>query len=197
MIKMTEQALTIVLSDDGLFNNLTKDQTLMMLLTFKDAKYNKGIQEMKIKHKTYSIYNKLHSAIISLAFANNKNDLTKILDSHARINSLLNQVYESDANAQDAFIRLMMAEYKELVYNSIYDPYFDRIEAALHGIYEKIVTEKEEYFDVQNHCHDPTHYMFADMKLYDFYDMIECKGLNILCDQHNNDSYDSDDWMDN
>ncbi len=178
---MNELALTVTLNNDNAFGNLTKEQTIMIFQTFKDAKYNKCLMNMRNKYITYGIYNNMHSAIISLAFGNNKNDMPKILDSHNKINGCLSKIYDSNEEIQDAFIRLFLAEYKELVYGSLHVPHFERIETDILAIYENIIAQNKEYYDVYNHWHDPTHYMFVDKKyMYDFYDAFESKGMSVF-----------------
>ncbi len=61
---MNELALTVTLNNDNAFGNLTKEQTIMIFQTFKDAKYNKCLMNMRNKYITYGIYNNMHSAIM-------------------------------------------------------------------------------------------------------------------------------------
>jgi hypothetical protein len=197
--KMTELALSVLINNDNVFKDLTKEQTITILLTFKDAKHNKSIQQMQVKYMVYSIYNKLHSAVISLVFANKKQDLDKIIASQADINTCFHKIQENDMEVQESFSRLLVAEFKELVYNSKYDPCFEKIEDDIMTVYENIVPVE----DALNHKHDPTHYMFSEKPYwYSFYEMLECNGGSVFDDVSDDpdedvgdeDVQDDEDW---
>jgi hypothetical protein len=193
---MTNLAVTVLVSNDNAFQELTREQTMMMLLTFKEAKYNKSIQQMQVKYTVYSIYKKLHNAIISLVCANNKHELTKIIESQAQINLCLNQIYQSNTAIQDAFVRLFIAEFKEQVYDSHCDPSFG---APAHDIliaYETIISEHDSFYGIINHQHDPDHFIVSD-KRYSFYDMCECNGVSIfdyVQEDYDDIIQDDEDW---
>lgn len=152
------------------------------------------IEQSQIKEKANQFFDELNSAIISLAFAKNKNDSKKVDICQNKIESILDNVHNNcDTNTSDAFTRLLMAEYKEQVYESIFHPHFDRMDYDVLCEYDLLIESKPDLYTPYDHIHDPTHFMFDDGKhYYSFYEMMEKDGSKIL-DKWNEEDREHDD----
>jgi hypothetical protein len=135
--------------------------------------------------KTYAeqMYQKFESNIISMVFAENKNDVEKLKQCQAAEREMINTLLAAPVEKYNCFMTLLIAEYKERTYWSICDAHCDsdyRIECDILSEYTRIFS-KNCIWDcmAKSQKHDPTHIMFAG-KHYHFYDMLEEKGYNIL-----------------
>jgi peroxiredoxin len=178
---MTELALSIVFDNTNCFKNLDKQQTKMLLLTCKDAKLNENIEKMRVKYVATNLFQNLDTSVTSLMFAHYNSDLAKIEKTQSQIVTILNDVYARNDAVSDAFKMLTISEYKEQIYNSINDPTFEMVEMDILYTLDEIINENPELFDVYNHQHDPSHFIFEDRKVeYSFYEQVEKDGGYIL-----------------
>lgn len=199
---MTELALSIVFDNTNCFKNLNKEQTKMLIFTCKDAQLNSNVQQMRIKYSVMHLCEEVKDLVTSLVFARQNEDVQKIDNILVKINTIIYNIYVRDDELSDAFIRLMMAEYKEMIFDSIYDPSLLDIDLYILDEYDQIIIDNEELFDPYNHYHDPTHYMFADTEyVYSFYELCEKDGHSILARWHTvagmvagDDDYSDDDY---
>jgi hypothetical protein len=79
------------------------------------------------------------------------------------------------------FTMLLIAEFKELVYESIFFPHFDQYDNDRMCGLERVI--KTYYGDdvLENHIHDPEHFLFNDGRHhYMFYERYEAHGTKIL-----------------
>ena len=171
--------LSIVL--DTVVTNLSKEDTKNLLFTNKYASTNEHIIRMRNKYTVIHYYELLKGIVISLVFAKDKKDLSKINSCEEEKQKICDTVYGSNETIRGCFALLMVAEYKEYVYNSMFDSDFDEVEDAIMLEYEAIVEGNGAFFMSKQHVHDPSHYMFTDVE-YSFYEMYEIKGFNILDD---------------
>lgn len=136
-------------------------------------------------------YEELDSAIISLTFAKNKNDTQKIETSLSKIEDILSKVHNHcEPEMADGFTQLLMAEYKERVYESIFHMHFDKIDYDILCEYDDLITSRPHLYDPYNHIHDPSHFIFVDKRFYSFYEMFEVNDLKILDKWNENSDYD-------
>jgi hypothetical protein len=133
-------------------------------------------------------YKELESNIISIVFAKKNADFEKKLICENKIIEIMDDVYNSNDDIKDCFRRLLVAEYKEKIYWSIYDCKFDSIEHGILVEYDIFFESDSTLYNVlMEHLHDPTHYMFSENNpFYSFYEMVESKGLSIF-DKYNDD----------
>jgi len=134
------------------------------------------------------LYNELDNNITSVVFAKKNGDHEKQLVCENKILEILDTVHNSSDDIADCFYRLLVAEYKEKIYWSIYDCDVEPIEYDILREYDMLFDSDESMYNILiEHYHDPTHYMFSETNpFYSFYEMVESKGLSIL-DEYNND----------
>lgn len=181
---MYELALSIVFDNKECFKTLDKQQTKMLIFTCKEAIQNENIQQMCVKYAATTLHESFEKSVTSLTFAINKNDLVKIEELQNKINAILNEVYTRNDAISDAFKMLAIAEYKELVFHSIFDPTFERIESEILHNLDKIIDDNCAFFDVYNHHHNALHFMFDDKKcVYSFYELVEKHGQHSILDK--------------
>jgi hypothetical protein len=134
------------------------------------------------RSKTYAedMYQKIESNTISLVFAKNNKDAAKQKQCELIERKIINDILAAPVEHYDCFMTLFIAEYKERTYWSICDVHFDKIESDILAEYSRIFSNNCIWDCIaKSHKHDPTHFMFVG-KSYHFYDMLECKGCNIL-----------------
>lgn len=185
---MTELVLSIVFANTTCFENLTKEQTKMLMFTCKDAQLNENVEKMRIKYKATHIHDTLKDLLYLRVSAEFKGDQVKMNEIDTKINELLyDDIYEGDCELADAFSKLMMAEYKERIFDSFYDPSADNfIDKKMLEAYDKIIMDDECFYDPYNHYHNPTHYMFTgdgSQYEYSFHELFEKHKNYTILDQ--------------
>lgn len=175
--------MSVVFDNNHAFEDLSKEDTMKLLLVSKLSITNKNIIKYQTKYQVYHLFQKFDRNIVSLIFAKNMDDDATILDCLQLQAEILTLVHHSQSEFKDCFFRLLFAVYKEYIYGSLYHPHFERTEYMIMAEYENIFhTDDELYAQLFCHQHDPTHYMFNHLNscYYDFYDMIEKDGRCIL-----------------
>jgi hypothetical protein len=175
---MTELALSIVFANTTCFQDLTKEQTKMLVFTCKDAQLNENVEKMRIKYQVNHFHNTLKDLLYSLARFDHNKDQIQIDECNTKINKMLyDDMYERDDEFADAFSRLMMAEYKERIFDDLYDPSADNcMDKIILECYDKIIITDSCFYDPYNHYHDPSHYMFTGDGThyeYSFHELFE------------------------
>ena len=134
------------------------------------------------------LYSELDSNIISVVFAKKNGDFEKQLTCENKVCEILDEVYNSSDDINDCFYRLLVAEYKEKIYWSIYDCKVDSIDYDILREYDMLFKSDDTLYNIlMEHYHDSSHYMFRESNpFYSFYEMVESKGLSIL-DEYNED----------
>jgi hypothetical protein len=181
---MNELVISIVFDNKECFKTLDKQQTKMLLFICKEATKNENIEQMRVKYAATTLHETFEKCVTSLTFAINKNDLIKIEELQNKIDDILKEVHTRNNAISDAFKMLAIAEYKELVFNSIFDPTFERIESdILHNLH-KIIDDNSELFNAYNHHHDPLHFIFDNKQcVYSFYELVEKHGQHSILDK--------------
>jgi|LakMenE18May11ns_1017448.scaffolds.fasta_scaffold9959677_38 hypothetical protein len=178
----SELVLSIVFDCKETFNHLSRHDTANVILATKMSETNENITLMKNKYTAEHLYDKFHSAATSLVFAKNKNDKDKEESSKEKIDNVFDMLENSSNAVYNYFCMLMMAEYKEMIFNSICDPTFDNIEADILGEFNNIIdNDRDLYHIARKHYHDPYHVIFQNKpSYYSFYYMAEANGLNMI-----------------
>jgi hypothetical protein len=140
-----------------------------------------SVQEQEdLKNATQAYFDEFDKNTISLFFAKNKNDTALIKQYKETEEHLMDKIIKTD-NIRDIFEKLLIAEYKERVYESINFPHFEYTEMLHMEEYKRIIIEYYGENTLWEHEHDPTHFMFNDGKhFYMFYEMVEVYGDYIL-----------------
>jgi hypothetical protein len=178
----SDLVLSIVFDCKETFNEISKEHTANVIMATKMSETNVNITLMKNKYSAEHLYDKFHSAVISLVFAKDKDDKDKQESSKEKIVNVFDVLNNSSDEVYDYFCMLLMAEYKEMIFNSICDPTFENVEADILEEYDSIIDNDENlYYIAQEHYHDPNHVVFQNKpSCYSFYYMAEAKGLNII-----------------
>ena len=126
------------------------------------------------------MFSKFSDNIVSLVFAKNKGDTEKQKECELAERKMINALLDGQVEQYNLFMMLFITEYKELTYWSICDIHFEKIESDILKEYARII-RKNCVWDCmsKNHKHNPNHAMFVG-KHYQFYDVLEHKGYNIL-----------------
>lgn len=148
-------------------------------LTKRQAMLSEAEQE-DLKNATQAYFDEFDNNTISLFFAKNKNDTALIKQYKENEEHLMDKIIKTE-NISDIFEKLLIAEYKEKVYESINFPHFEYAEMLHMEEYKRIILEYYGENTLWEHEHDPTHFMFNDGKhFYMFYEMVEVNGDYIL-----------------
>lgn len=95
------------------------------------------------------------------------------------------------SRVSEFFKMFFISEYKEKVYESMFDPCFKKRDEDLLIELERIIESMYTYEEIHNYTHDPQHFLFAD-KFYSFFEYIESKGINILDPWNDTEVYDDE-----
>jgi len=179
MLDSSDLVFDLVMSSDKAFEgNLSKEQVANLMLLHKDALGNPNVWRMYCKHYAYHLYNQLHQAIKDWVKSQHIEDADMQVHEDKK-NEILRIIHEeADDVLWDCFERLVLSEYKEYVYNCN-GKYYLYFGADYHDEMYKYA-EFIHMFDVENHIHDPTHFMFVDTDEYEFYENDEKHGHKVL-----------------
>lgn len=139
------------------------------------------MQQEQIVKKCKDLYNRIDKNTISLVFAQNKGDIDKISECNEIEKSLIMTALKCDV--AEYFKMFFIAEYKEKIYESMFDPFFRKMELDILCEIERIVQSMYTYKDIYNYIFDHENFLFKG-RFYSFYEFVECKGANIM-DQYN------------
>lgn len=140
------------------------------------------MSEQDIIDSAKSKFEQFDKSMVSLTFARNKGDIAKTNVSKEIQKEILDSVNLSSDEVQDCFWRLLIAEYKEYLYGSLFDPCFERVEQGILSEYDEFLRSDNQMFDkVLNHKHEPEYFIFYDRQSnHQFYDFVENKGYSII-----------------
>ena len=185
-MEQCQLVMSIVMDNESAFSELTEIQTKNCLLFSKMSQFNKAIMKHKDQYTRKQVmrnfFREFDRNIVSLVFATDNNDTNQIEECENKKNDMLDHAFEMDEESRDCFFRLFIANYKEYIYYKVCDEQFTRTEFEILLQYNQIVLDDNYIFDkVQNHIHDPFHYLFNDgHDCYQFFEMLERKGYSIL-----------------
>jgi hypothetical protein len=178
----SDLVLSIVFDCKETFKDLSQDDTVNVIMATKLSETNENITLMKNKYSAEHLYDKLNKSVTSLVCAKDRQDKDKEESSKEKIANVFDVLKNSSNEIYDYFCMLLMTEYKEMIYNSICDPTFEKIEADILREYDNIIDNDEDlYYIALEHYHDPNHVVFQNKpSWYSFYHMAEVNGLNII-----------------
>ncbi len=130
-------------------------------------------EQSALKAKTQELYDEVdHNTIILFIAKRDQND-ERVEEFKKKEEELMEKI-KNNSDVCEIFMNLLIAEYKEMVYESIYFPYFYHDEYLHMEEMERIICEYYGEDTLYDHYHDPTHFMFDDgMHHYMFYEMVE------------------------
>lgn len=182
---LSQLVMSIVFENEEAFKNISKKQLGIICCTTKLASTNKNIIQSWNKYIAYDMYDSIVDKLweaerVSMKSGYN-HEYISISSSICSIMADIAEFCSYNSDVKDCLQRLVAAEHKEASYNIIYSYrdndyrrfYSNQRDLFIDTIYDSI------WFDIHNHIHDPSHYMFAD-KSYSFYDKIEKCGNSIL-----------------
>lgn len=170
-----ELVVSLVFVNDETFQNLTKNELANLMLTSKQSYTNKNIIRqidiMYIKINVYEIFKIFDENIKNMGISKDRRDMEKYSLYMNNIYQISTTVQKECMEFQDCFIDLVIAEYKEYVYENFYSRNFDGIKCIYMKTYKDFLISNNLLYD---HVHDPTHFMYKDNnKTYNFYEKIE------------------------
>jgi hypothetical protein len=134
---------------------------------------NKLVEEQSaMKAKTQEFFDEFTSNTIVLFIAKRDQKNERVQEFKKKEEELIDKI--NNSNVWEIFMNLLIAEYKEMVYESIYFPHFYHDEYLHMEEMERIICEYYGEDTLYDHYHDPTHFMFDDgIHHYMFYEMVE------------------------
>jgi hypothetical protein len=187
----SELIISIVLDNDNAFHNLSAHETALFMTSCKNAWTSKALQKMHNKHRAMYVYNKawhlMERACLVLKHYRTLEDLDlsdKLFKEHKEI---VASFHNETSEVKDCLSRILIAEYKELLYNLAYDnidnsSYYHH--QFLFEIFKEDMLQNLSFCNIDTHIHDQSHYAFMDIEddHYKFYTQIEKRGKNLLQD---------------
>jgi hypothetical protein len=165
----------------------TSDQQATML----ECVVSNTERDKELKEKTQKYFDEFDSNTISIFCARHNKEEIRVRELKEKEEKLMTEIMNSEVS--DIFCKLLIAEYKEMLYESIYYPYFEYAEMLHMEEYERIIMEYYGENTLWEHEHDPSHFMYDDDKhSYMFFEMIESKGFYILDENDRKLAFDED-----
>jgi hypothetical protein len=152
------------------------------------------MDQCDIMNKCQEHFDKIENNCIKLVFAINK-DNKEVIAECAQIEK---DLIQSALTCNEAgYVKMfLLSEYKEQVYNSMYDPCFERIENDVFHELKRIIESMYTYEDIYHHQHEQNHFLFKN-KFYSFFEFIESKGVNVMDPWNDTEEYDDFQCHDN
>jgi len=188
----SELILSLILDNNVIFHSFSSKEITCLKVSCKYAYNNKILKNMQNKHRALDLYYISWDMIVE-AYQVLKNYRTsedlilsrKLFNDHKEFVKKLED--ESD-DIKDCLSRIIIAEYKDLLYNLAYNNIDNSLYYDYKFIFEQIeyeMIEKLTFCNISTHIHDPNHYAFMniDKNYYKFYDNIEKYGINIFQDK--------------
>ena len=152
---MNHLVAELVLQNENAFANIKKEELIQLIkktsLCF--CLQNKNMRDVMQFHRITDAFSKFQKNPVADTYIQLHSDMDKSL-----------------------FNMLLIAEYKELIYESIHDFHFNQYEVLeRYQEAEQILCSPDE---LQKHRYDPEHFIFKDRK-YSFY-RLQKRGQNIL-----------------
>lgn len=187
----SELVISILLDNHSAFHYLSAHEIGMFMTSCKNAYNSKVLQTMRAKYRAWYLYDKafnmMDEAHLVLKYYRTSDDLDlsrKLFDNHKQI---VKSFDDETIDTKDCLSRILIAEYKELLYGLAYDC----VEKSLYYHYEALYQTFRynmllnlPYCNIVTHIHDPMHYTFMniDSTYYTFYNKIEKQGKSVLQD---------------
>jgi hypothetical protein len=145
------------------------------------------MEQCDVKNKCQNLFNKIENNCIKLVFAKNR-DNKETITKCAEIEKEL--IQEALTCNEAVYVKMFfLSEYKEQIYNSMHDPYFERIENDVFNELNRIINSMYTYEDIYQYQHEQNHFLFKN-KFYSFFEFVESKGVNIIDSWNNTEEYD-------
>lgn len=132
-----------------------------------------------MKTKTQEFFDRFQHIVIILFIAKRDKKDERVQEYKKKEEELMQEINNSDV--QEIFMNLLIAEYKEMYYESIFFPHFKHDEYLHMEELERVILEYYGENVFYEHEHDPTHFMYDDGKHhYMFYERVEHDGRSIF-----------------
>jgi hypothetical protein len=128
--------------------------------------------------KVFAIYQQIIENTIKLIYARESLFLDQVGISLADEKEIL-RLLETEAEIE-AFRELLIAEYKNLLYDNIFCPHFSIIDTLTMREYKRIIGENYSSNVLQNHIHNPQYFVFEKSSEYLFYREFESNGIAMI-----------------
>lgn len=158
----TYLVFTIIFNNENTFNDLSREQCKLLLdtscsMSMKNPNVLQAMMQFQIEYNQSMAkvcYEMLHSNIVSLVFAKSRKELDKISLYSTTEADIIMSANKNDI-ILDNFKKLLVAEYKQQVYDNTHDPYFDQIEHAIMNETKRIIIKNygKEYLKNYRHNH--------------------------------------------
>jgi hypothetical protein len=190
MVDKMDLVFSVLFENNNAFEELSKESCKNLLdVSCSMCVKNKNIKEAMTKYQVNHLRELVSKNVIKLMFAKDEESKDLLLQKQQAIFDSI-----SKDEILDGLRRLVIADFKEMVYESIYFPYFTDQESD----------EMQEYFELierhfgenaaYNHVHDPTHYIFSGEPCYYMFYNVEIKGESIMDHSICLEDYESEDY---
>jgi hypothetical protein len=177
MVDQTYLVFSVLFENNNAFKELSKESCKNLLdVSCSMCVKNKNIKEAMNKYQITHLHKLVQKNVRKMMF-------TKDEDARELLLQKQQAIFDSITNEEilDGLKRLVIADFKELVYESMYFPYFtDQERMEMQGYCELIKHHFGENA-AYNHVHDPSHHIFSgEPCYYMFYYYVEIKGTSIM-----------------
>lgn len=193
-MNQSELVMSIVFDNEEIFKWLTPRQTHILLLTSKASAANKSVQAMRSKHYAMRMYYDMYGMIYEIATTSStaeKKEHVRLQKQCAKLIKFAANICAKEEAIKDCLSRKIMAAYKEGIYTIMYTE-INSTARSVFFLAESALINELGICDVEDHKHDPNHYVFEKDEYYTFCEMDEC----IMSKYHNWYNGDDSDYSD-
>ncbi len=192
----SELVMDIVFSSEHTFKGLSKRECSILRRTSKITEINQNIMNASIAFKVFRKYNELYSIIVDGCYATHHAstllDRTKsraIFKRADKVRKHISEICKSDTIFADCFTRLVMAKYKENLYDTLFNPDIKHMDRFIYDVSRSYFVRDLALSNPKKYIHDPNHFMF-EKYTYKFHDFEKKEGSIIAAKRiHEREAY--------
>jgi len=181
-MERSELVMDIVFSNEQTFKGLSVNEWCVIRTTSKDVEKNQNIINAALRFRVCNTYNEVYSKIVNSCYTLNKayseKQRAEAQAMFEEANNLVKQIAEicnSDSDFRDCLYRLIMAEYKENLYDMLFDTNIQHMDRFIYAMARSSFIKNLALGNPKKYIHDPEHFMF-ERYTYKFHDFEKTNG---------------------
>ena len=181
-MERSELVMDIVFSNEETFKGLSVNEWCVIRTISKIVEKNQNIINAALRFRVSNTYNELYLKIVNGCYAtNNAYSEKQRAEAHAMFeeaDDIVKQIAEicnSDSAFRDCLSRLIMAEYKENLYDMLFDINIHHMDRFIYGMARSYFIKKLALGNPKKYIHDPEYFMFERYN-YKFHDFEKANG---------------------
>jgi hypothetical protein len=174
--------MELVFSNQQTFKGLSDFEVCVLQRTSKIIQKNENIMNAILKFRVYNAYDELYFLIVDGCYATHhaynevhRKEAHAIFERTHEVRKHIAEKCKSDSAFRDCFSRLVMAEYKENLYDMTYDPSVEHMDRFIYDMSRSYFVRDLALGNPKKYIHDPDHFM-CKRYTYKFHDFEKKAG---------------------